>query len=660
MTRSQRLLSAAATVLGAVLLAPPAHAAALPQAVDLGPSQPTQDIAISVVLKLPLQAEFDQTLAALYNPASPLFHHWLTPTQLRQFAPTDAQVQAVVAALTRAGLTVTAVEPNNFSVQAHGPLATVARAFNTAMHDFRRSGTRYRAPLATPILAGPAGAYVKYVTGIESHTIQPMLRRAVNLRTGQPYQNIPVASLQADGINSVVTDQILSTPKSFTYTTPGVPLPTATWGGLVYNPTAPLAADFAPQDLEKAYGLPAAYSAGIAGQGQTIVLLEGYGYPFAEQDANAAASLNNLPPLTSGNFQVVYPQGRPNPLAGIYTGWDIEIALDIQSSHAIAPQANILVVAANGQNSEAFLRAMNTIIDNRLGYAVSDSWEENLDLVASPTQQNAFEDVLKRAAAEGISFQFSSGDGGDEGVGSPVGSAGVPAVAPHATAVGGTAIVNTGSGFTAIDWGDVGGVVATAAGPIVDPQLYQLGGGGGGESVYWPKPQWQAALPGTGRETPDISALSDPFTGFPIVITQHRAQQLEPGWGGTSLGCPIFTAFWVLAQQKAGHPLGQAAPIVAALTSGVTDVVPLTTPFNVRGEVTTASGTIGHSAEQLFGPFQPNHQPYPAAITNQAGSESYVLGLSLDTSLTTTKGWDNATGYGTPDGLAFIDAAAAY
>jgi subtilase family serine protease len=43
--------------------------------------------------------------------------------------------------------------------------------------------------------------------------------------------------------------------------------------------------------------------------------------------------------------------------------------------------------------------------------------------------------------------------------------------------------------------------------------------GGGSESAYWPKPAWQQPLPGYGRKTPDVSALSDPYTGVPIVIT---------------------------------------------------------------------------------------------------------------------------------------------
>ena len=229
MTRIQRLLSAATVVVGAGLIAPSVLAAVPAAAVDLGPSIPSRDIDISVVLKLPGQAAFDQTLTALYDPASPSFHHWLTPTQLRRFAPTNAQIQTVVAALTRAGLTVSAIEPNGFSIQAHGPIAMVSRAFNTQLHDFERAGERFRAPLAPPSLAGPAGALVKYVTGLESHTIHPMLARAVDQRTGKPYPSVALSDVTAaGGINSVVTDQIFGAAKTFTYTTPGAALPVAT------------------------------------------------------------------------------------------------------------------------------------------------------------------------------------------------------------------------------------------------------------------------------------------------------------------------------------------------------------------------------------------------------------------------------------------------
>ena len=178
-----------------------------------------------------------------------------------------------------------------------------------------------------------------------------------------------------------------------------------------------------------------------------------------------------LPLLTSSNFEIVYPDGVPNPQSGILTGWDVEIALDVQWAHSMAPKAKIVVVASNGQDNEDFQYAMNYIVYHKLGSVVSDSWEEDNDLLAGPQEENSYTTVLEAAAAKGVSFQFSSGDGGDDGFGSPIGSAEVPANNPYATAVGGTAILNsnTGSGFWEVGWGD--DITFIASGGVLDPPV---------------------------------------------------------------------------------------------------------------------------------------------------------------------------------------------
>jgi hypothetical protein len=66
---------------------------------------------------------------------------------------------------------------------------------------------------------------------------------------------------------------------------------------------------------------------------------------------------------------------------------------------------------------EDFQDAISYITHHNLGNSVSDSWEEDTDIVAGPLEQKFFDQVLQRAAAKGISFQFSTGDGGDEGRG---------------------------------------------------------------------------------------------------------------------------------------------------------------------------------------------------------------------------------------------------
>jgi subtilase family serine protease len=388
------------------------------------------------------------------------------------------------------------------------------------------------------------------------------------------------------------------------------------------------------------------------------VLLEAYGYPTIEDDANTFFRLTALPPLTSSNFKVIYPDGKPvSPVAGILAGWDFEIALDVQWAHSIAPGAKILVVATPGQETDDFLAAMTYIVNHHLGDVVSDSWEVDLDILTSPLVEESFDRVLTLAAAKGISFQFSSGDGGDNGLGEPIGAPLVPSNSPHGTAVGGTSILNkvNGSGYETLGWGT--SLVLLNNGGVLDPPvpLPFWGGSGGGESVFYPQPSWQKGLPGTGRQVPDVSALGDPYTGVPIVVTSQGQQFVFVGIGGTSLSSPIFTAFWSIANQKAGHSLGQAAPTIAHLKSGLIDVRAHSSPTNVAGTIFDSTGVTFYSPTNLFSGLL-NGTSFTSAVANLGGGVDQAISFGLDSSLTVTQGWDNVTGYGTPLGLAFLNA----
>lgn len=656
-------LAAVATPAAVAQLAQNNVSAATRLASDLGPANASQVINITVHLKPQNEAAFQKTLDALYEPGSPTFHHWLTDADLKRFAPSQQQLQAVRKELESHGLSVVSTDENGFSLRARGTTSNVEQAFNTQLHQFQRNGKTFRANVQNAQLTGAAGSYVSAVSGLESHQVHPLLKRAVNLTTKQAFPSVPLSKVQASGgLSSLITDQILSAPKTFTFTTPGKSLPVGVYYGNVYGANPDLVPDYTPTQVQNIYGLGPAYAAGLNGKGQTVILLEAYGYPNILSDANAFSKLTGLPQLDSSNFNVIYPEGKPtNPNAGILTGWDTEIAMDVQWAHAIAPGAKILVVAAAGQDSEDFQDAISYITNHNLGNSVSDSWEEDTDIVAGPLEQQSFERVLALAAAKGISFQFSTGDSGDEGLGSPAGAAGVPSNAPHATAVGGTAVLNIvgSSSHQTVGWGDT--IVYLNTGGVLDPPqpLGLVGGGGGGESLYFAKPSWQKGLPGTGRQTPDISALADPYTGVPIVLTSGGKQTVEVGWGGTSLSSPIFTAIWAIANQKAGHALGQAAPAIAALKAGaVKDVLPLTSPTNVSGTVYDAKGSTFYSPSALFSGVLYGNTGFISAVWDLGGGTDVDFGFGIDSSLTVGTGWDNATGFGTVAGLPFINAVA--
>jgi subtilase family serine protease len=648
-------------------------------AADQGRVDPGKEMNLTVVLKMHNRAEFDKVVERLYDPASSTFRRWLTQEDFEKYAPTVGEFETVKNELVRQGFSVLSSDPQRFSIRVHGTAATVEKAFQTELHTFNYQGRTFQAHIRDAQLAGPAGDLIDAVCGIERHRSRPQLSYVKNPLTGKPmFRQVLETKADTTKFLNSLTDTPLTVSATDSYTTPGEALPTAKYTGLQYL-TDGKTAGFTPAQLQAHYGLNTSNFRGLHGTGETIALVEGYGYPNAQADANAAATLFHLPLLTARNFSVIYPEGPPlNPDAGVLSGWDGEIALDIQSSHGIAPGANILVVASAGEDNEDQLNSLSYIVsppDSKtpLAYAVSSSWENDAEFLAGVLEEEAFTAVLEKGAAAGVAFQFSSGDGGDEGLGTPVGAVGLPANSPYVTAVGGTSILNNPyvSGQQIVTgWGN-NNVYLYSFG-VEDPlEGYYFGGSGGGQSQYFAKPAWQNELPGSFRQVPDVSALADPYTGFAMILTEGTKQYGQV-IGGTSLASPVFTAIWAIADQWAGKPLGQAAPIVSTLKSGqIADVVPPAASldkYNVVGSITDQQGTHTYSSTEIYtdaGDLDnegSNLSLYSQtaflsavwpAVPGEYGID-FAISFGTDSSLTVTKGWDNVTGWGEPNGLPFI------
>ncbi len=634
-------------------------------AADRGPVAAEREQTLTIFLKIPNQAAFDAAVNERYDPESANYHKWFTDADFAKYAPSTAALKTVRDELTKQGLTVVSVDPQNFSIRVRGNTSTVEKAFQTELHTFSYKQTTFQAHIRDAQLPGAAGELVDTVVGLERHQVLPQLAVAKNPKTNLPLAKKKITK-PAD-IGSTLLGEINGTPTTAatlaTYTTPGASLPIGVYYGTTYNQNPTKVISYAPAVLQSQYGLKPLIAQGYDGTGQTIALVEAYGYDAAQSDANAAAKAWGLPALTSANFSVIYPEGKPlNSEAADLTGWTGEIALDIQSAHAIAPGAKILVVASAGQDNEDQIASLQYIITNKLASAVSSSWENDDEIIAGSAEENAFNSVLKRGAAAGISFQFSSGDAGDLGLGSPLGAVGVPSNAPYATAVGGTSILTNPAGGRRIvtGWGNDLDYV-NLGGPTDPPTEFSffVYGAGGGESAFFAKPAWQKALPGTGRQVPDVSALADPFTGFGIVVTEEGTQYAEAGIGGTSLASPIFTAIWAIAQQYNGGPLGHAGEAVAKLKTGqITDVVgtSVLNASNVSGTVYDSDGATFYSTDALFADaaFNQTQTDFVSALWPIESDEAIAISFGTDSSLTVTPGWDNVTGYGEPNGLPFI------
>ena len=627
---------------------------------DLGRVEPSREINLTVVLQLHNPAAYVNAVEALYDPASPTYHQWFTAQDFARYAPSAAEFEKVENELLKHGLTVVSADPDRYSIRVHGAAANVEGAFQTEIHTFQYNGRIMDAHISDARLTGDAGALVSSVAGLERHQAYPAISVAKDFRTGKPLHQKVLTKTDSDGgLLDEITDRALGTPSLFTYGAPGS-IPRATYFGSVYDANPAKTVSFTPAQLQAHYGLTSLIKEGYDGAGQTIALVEAYGYEDAESDANTAARIFGLPELKSSNFSVVYPEGKPtDPGAAGRTGWTLEIALDIQTAHSIAPGAKILVVASAGQDNEDQIASLQYIIAHKLAAAVSNSWEADSEIVSGPAEEQAFNAILKKGAASGISFQFSTGDAGDQGLGTPVGAVSVPSNSPYATAVGGTSILNDPgtSTQTVAGWGNNAIYIAMQGAADPPLQLGFQGGAGGGESVYYAKPSWQKDLPGTGRQVPDVSALADPYTGFVVIYTLDGEQNTLAGVGGTSLASPIFTSIWAIADQYDGAPLGFAAPHIARLKAGqITDVLPTSSlvKSDAAGTVYDSSGAKFYSADGLFSGLLYSQTKFPSAVWPFDAEDAGVISFGTDTSLTVTRGWDNVTGFGEPNGLPFI------
>ncbi len=635
--------------------------AAVSRAASRGPVDPATDLRLTVWLAMKNKPAFDKKVQDLYTPGSPSFHKWLTTDELLAYAPAASEVKAVKDELTRQGLSVIEDGRDNFSILVRGPVSKVEEAFGTHIDAFERNGKTFHANTTEAHLQGEAAKYVASISGLSNIGMKPALAFALSPKTHKPMLPVAVDKIKAadGGLSSAFTNQCFQAASAFAFGTAGA-LPEAVYFGNVYD-NVPQACGWTAPQMQAAYGLPEVYKAGLEGKGQTIAIVDAYGSSTILSDANVFNELNGLPALTSTTFKQIFPSGQPlDPTLGITLGWNEETSLDVEWAHSIAPKAKIVLLAAAGQDDEDLQYAVLYAATHKLGSVISNSYgsPEIEDGAAALEVWNQINEI---AAAVGISVNYATGDSADNGTGSPVGAAPVPADSLYATAVGGTSIgVPSGSGpASETGWGNNQTELAASASNPLDPPLNfgNVGGSGGGESVFFAKPSWQKALPGTGRQLPDVSMDADPYTGVVVVYTDPTLGLVASSVGGTSLSCPMFSAYWALANEKAGHFLGQAAPIISKLPAGaLTDVNPSKSPTNVTGTVIDSSGATFYTAADLAAPLQGTTR-FTSTVWPVEG---FFIDLTFgtDTSLHTTKGWDNVTGFGTPTGLPFIDAAA--
>ena len=426
---------------------------------------------------------------------------------------------------------------------------------------------------------------------------------------------------------------------------------------------------FTPQSVRAAYNLAPLYSSGLDGTGVTIAVVDSFGSDTITHDLHVYDQAFGLPPLC-GEEGVTCAPGMPtfsqyhfenaapptkagpgkSPGQEDRSAWAIETSLDVETAHAIAPGANILLVTTptaetlGVQGLPPMMAAEQYVIDNHLADVISQSFGTAEDAFSSTASLQNLRYAFVSAKQHNVTVLASSGDFGSAGVlKQPVGgpnaqpllpnpTVGWPASDPLVTGVGGTYLCTDPTSTT------------TRTVDSVDPPTNcqnnpgqaEVGwiDSGGGFSHVFTRPGFQdtlpagsTAIPPTARGVPDIGLQASARTGALVYVSLPGPgdsglfcgnSPCSTGWydiGGTSLSCPQWAGIVAIADQANGGRLGYINPALYAMAAD---------PSRYANDFYDV--TVGNNG--AFAPTVPGYSASP--------------------------GWDPVTGLGTPNAAQLV------
>jgi subtilase family serine protease len=495
---------------------------------------------VDVQMTLRDAAGLQQYAAAVGDPSSGLYRHFLTPDELgSRFGAADADYNAAIAYFQAEGLQVTGWKQKSV-LRVVGPQAKMEHAFGTTFALYHLPDGDTYGPTALPHFSKPLA--VHSVTQI---VYNPKWTKR-NSITIAPHGTTPAFDF-------------------------GIP----------------------PQQIAAAFDYTSAYASGYTGSGINIGIIgtgpidphdyatfksvlgtgwyDGGGtfHPTANSitqiNATGSANVNGgalaTPPPVTGPCSGSLPACNPE---------DGEAQIDTEQTAALAPTANILFYLAYVPHetfgtthdfgpregiSEVNDEVQQAINDNladilSLSYGIAEQYSDYTALDETTYDPNGTEPVqFAMLQAEGIAVFVSSGDAGAQECARPFAGTGpgvsgpsqqcvsAPSVDQNVTSVGGITAPIDESGrkigpFTT--WG-----VQTEHG---------FGATGGGVSVAVPKPAYQTGpgIVGTKRNQPDASLDADPATGVATAFNTSFSGGGFGGFGGTSVAAPEMAAMWAL------------------------------------------------------------------------------------------------------------------
>jgi uncharacterized protein (TIGR03437 family) len=513
---------------------------------DQGAVDPAMPMPYIVLLIQPAeaqQADLAQLLAGQQNPSSAFYHQWLTPEEFAsRFGLSSADHSKVVAWLTSSGLTVKQSARGRNWIAFSGAAGQISAVLHTPIHRFQVDGETHYSNTAEPAVPEALAGVIGGFLGLNDFHPRSMISR--------------IAPAYTSGTSHYL----------------------------------------APHDWATIYDVSPLYQAGFNGTGQSIAVV---GESDVEiTDIRNFRSRFSLP--ANDPKMVLYSGTDPG-----YNGAQAEGDLDLEWAGAIAPNATIYYVYG-----EDALAAMIYAIDQNLAPVVTVSYggcETEFSL--------NWEVILQQANAQGITVLNSSGDFGAAGCelgDMPFAENGIavdfPAALPEVTGVGGTQFAEGAGTYwaTTNSSGDSSALSYIPEAVWNESSAEGLAAGGGGASLFYPKPLWQTGsgvLADNAREVPDVAFSSAIHDGY-LVVYEGQSVVL----GGTSCSSPSFAGVVSLLNQyqvskgyQASAGLGNINPQLYRLAQNAPSVFhDVTAGSNAvncaQGTADCATGSFGYPA----------------------------------------------------------------
>ena len=501
------------------------------------------------------EADLASLLAAQQDPTSPQYHQWLTPDNFAaRFGVAASDLATTEAWLQGQGFSVDGVNRSRNAITFSGTAGTVGTAFRTEFHQYKLSGETHFAPATDLSLPASLSGIVSAVLHTSDFRPKPHIRPAIG----------PQA---APAFTSSQTQAHFLTPK----------------------------------DVATMYNVTAEYNAGYTGVGQSIAVM-GQSY-VQTADIAAFRSAAGLPAATP---TLVLVPGTG--VAGISAGDETESDLDLEYSGGMAPGATVSLVYVGNNPSYGAFDSLDYAISENIAPVLSISYG-GCEPLSAASQLQAYSAMYAQAAAQGQSIFAAAGDEGSEDC---FGAQNVstatadqlavdfPGSSPYVTSVGGTQMASgtTAAGSTTY-WGAASGSDNTSSLLSYVPETVWnetsaaqgILAGGGGASIDFPRPSYQAGVPGIPagafRLVPDVSLQAstsnpgylycssdlDSLEGANITASCTSGFRDSSGKyllvaGGTSFAAPIMAGMTALLNQVT-HATGQGLlnPQLYALAS---------------------------------------------------------------------------------------------